>query len=167
MSAYLQASSKRVWSPIGQTPVVYTSPQRDCVKFYGALDVETGYEMALALPKMDGENTVHFLQHILSCLPHRPILLLWDRAPWHKGRARLFIEAHPHLAMIYFPPACPDLNPQEHVWKQTREAVGHLHDYRHISDLRLAFQNHLEQSLFPFNWIDKYLPAHSYESVFT
>lgn len=166
MSAYLQASSKRVWSLIGQTPVVYTSPQRDCVKFYGALDVETGYAMALALPKMDGENTVHFLQHILRCVPHRPILLLWDRAPWHKGIARLFVEAHPDLDMIYFPPACPELNPQEHVWKQTREAVGYLHDYRHVSALRLAFQNHLEHTLFSFNWIDKYLPSHSYESAF-
>lgn len=167
MSAYLQASLNRVWSPIGQTPVVYTSPQRDSVKFYGALDVETGYEIALALPKMDGDNTIHFLQHILSCIPHRPILLVWDRATWHKGRARLFIEAHPYLDMIYFPPACPDLNPQEHVWKQTREAVDHLHDYRHVSALRLAFQNYLEHTLFSFNWIDKYLPVHSYESAFT
>jgi transposase len=25
--------------------------------------------------------------------------------------------------MMYFPPACPDLNPQEHVWKLARDAV--------------------------------------------
>jgi transposase len=109
---------------------------------------------------------VHFLEHLVTCLPGRRILLLWDRAPWHKGAARAFIEAHPDLEMVYFPPGCPDLNPQEHVWKQTRDAVGHLWDYRHIGDLRQAFQTHLDTTLFHFDWIDKYLPARLYQSVF-
>ena len=167
MSVYLQASLRRVWSPMGQTPLVRTTPQRDSLKFYGALDVESGYEIALPLPKMDGEHTLHFLNHLLTCIPQRPILLLWDRATWHKGIARQFVEAHERLDMMYFPPACPDLNPQEHVWKKTREAVGHLRDYRHLSDLRLAFHNYLEQTSFQFNWIDKYLSGLSYTSVFT
>lgn len=165
MSVYLQTSLKRVWSPIGQTPIVRSTPQRDCLKLYGALDVESGYEVALGLPQMNGANTVHFLQHLLTCIPNRPILLLWDRATWHKGVARQFVEAHERLEMLYFPPACPELNPQEHVWKQTRDAVGHLHDYRHLSDLRQAFQQHLEQTTFHFNWIDKYFPIQSYNSV--
>jgi transposase len=37
---------------------------------------------------------------------------------------------------LYFPSGCPHLNPQEHVWKQTRQAVGYLRDYQHISQLR-------------------------------
>jgi transposase len=158
MSAYLQATLTRVWSPVGETPVVWVTPQRDHVHFYGALDVSSGQEVALALATMDSAHVLHFLNHILSCFPGRAILLLWDRAPWHKGQARQFIEAHPRLDMMYFPPGCPDLNPQEHVWKQVRDAVGHLHDYRHIGDLRQAFQTYLEGTFFRFNWIDKYLP---------
>ena len=46
---------------------------------------------------MNGENTIHFLQHILACIPDVPILLLWDRATWHKGLARHFVEAHERL----------------------------------------------------------------------
>ena len=166
MSAYLQATTTHVWSPVGQTPLVWVTPQRDCVHFYGALDVITGQEIALSLPRLDAEHTVHFLEHIVRCLPGRRILLLWDRAPWHKGAARLFIEAHPDLEMVYFPPGCPDLNPQEHVWKQTRDAVGHLWDYRHIGDLRKAFQSHLDHTLFHFHWVDKYLPPLLHQSVF-
>jgi transposase len=167
MSVYLQCSLCRVWSPIGQTPVIRSSPQRDSLKFYGALNVESGAEIALNLPKMNGENTIHFLQHILTCIPDVPSLLLWDRATWHKGIARHFVEAHERLDMLYFPPACPDLNPQEHVWKQTRDAVGHLRDYAHLSDLRLAFQSFLEQTQFCFQWIEKYFPIPSFTSVFT
>ena len=166
MSVYLRCSLCRVWSPIGQTPVIRSAPQRDSLKFYGALNVETGAQIALSLPAMNGENTIHFLQHILACIPDRPILLLWDRAPWHKGMARQFVEAHERLEMLYFPPACPDLNPQEHVWKLAREAVGHLRDYAHLSDLRRAFQTHLEETTFRFDWIEKYFPIPSYTSVF-
>jgi transposase len=163
MSAYLQATLTRVWSPVGQTPMVWVTPQRDHVHFYGALDVSSGQEVALALPRLDSEHTLHFLRHLLSCFPDRAILLLWDRAPWHKGRVvRQFVETQPHLEMGYFPPGCPDLNPQEHVWKQARDAVGHCHAYRHIGHLRQAFQAYLERTFFRFNWIDKYLPKACY-----
>lgn len=167
MSVYLQCSLCRVWSPIGQTPIVRSSPQRDSLKFYGALNVETGTEIALTLPTMNGENTLHFLQHLLTCIPDVPILLVWDRAPWHKGIVRQFVENHDRLDMLYFPTACPDLNPQEHVWKLARETVGHLRDYAHLSDLRQAFQTFLEQTPFCFRWIEKYFPIPSYTSVFT
>jgi transposase len=166
MSAYLQATLTRVWSPIGQTPYVWVTPQRECLHFYGALNVLSGQEVVLALPRLDGDHTIHFLEHLAACFPHRPILVLWDRAPWHKGKARRFIEAHPQFDMLYFPPGCPDLNPQEHVWKQTRQAVGHLCQYRHISALRQTFQSYMENTLFHFDWLANYLPPAFYESVF-
>ena len=165
MSAYLQATMTRVWAPSGQTPTVWVTPQRDCLHFYGALDVISGQEVALTLPKLDSDHTICFLEQIVSCFPGRPILLLWDRAPWHKGKARQFVEQHPQLDMLYFPPGCPDLNPQEHVWNQTREAVGHLWDYPHIGDLRRAFQSYLDKTFFRFDWIAQYLPAILYTSV--
>lgn len=158
MSAYLQATLTRVWSPRGQTPVVGVTPQRDALHFYGALDVIRGQEVALSLPKLDGDHTLHFLEHVASCFPGRALLLLMDRASWHKGKVRRFIDAHPQLDLIYFPPGCPDLNPQEHVWKHTRAAVGHLRDYRHLGNLRQAFQSHLDTTLFQVDWIAKYLP---------
>ena len=159
MSAYLQATGTRVWSPSGQTPHLFVTPQRDHLHFYGALDVFTGQEFALALPQMNTEATLCFIHHLLECLPHRPILFLLDRAPWHKGLVRHFIEAHPDLDMLYFPPGSPHLNPQEHVWKLTRQAVGHLHQWRDLAQLRQAFQHFLENTRFHFNWIEKFLPA--------
>ena len=167
MSVYWQCSLCHVWSPVGDTPIIRVTPKRDSLKFYGALDVESGKQFALSLPTMNGDATIHFLQHILGCIPDVPILLLWDRATWHKGIARQFVEAHDRLDMMYFPPACPELNPQEHVWKQARDAVGNLHDYQHLSDLRHAFQTFLEQTRFCFRWVEKFFPIPSYTSVFT
>jgi hypothetical protein len=130
------------------------------------VDVLSGQELALSLPKLDAEHTSHFLEHIVSCLPGRHLLFLWDRAPWHKGRARQFVQHHPDLDMLYFPPGCPDLNPQAHVWNLTRYAVGHLMNYQHSGDLRRAFQSHLENTRFRFDWIEKYLPLTLCHSVF-
>ena len=166
MSLYFQATLTRVWSPVGQTPITWVTPQRDHIHFYGALNVVSGQDVVLSLPRLDSENTIHFLEHVASCFPGQAVLLLWDRAPWHKGKARQFVETHQQFDMIYFPPACPDLNPQEHVWKQTRDAVGHLCDYRHLADLRRTFQAHLDNTLFQFVWIDKYRPKAFYQSVF-
>jgi transposase len=159
MSLYFQATLTRVWAPVGQTPQVLVASQRQYVNFYGALDVLTGREIALSLPRQNGDMTIHFLLHILACFPTQPILLLWDRASWHKGIARQFVEQHPRLEMLYFPVACPDLNPQEHVWKLTRDAISHNHPYPHFGDLRQAFHHHLETTCFKFQWIEKYLPA--------
>jgi transposase len=91
---------------------VQVSPQRDHQHFYGALNLNTGQEIGLSLPELSTKATLHFLEHLLACLPTQPILLFMDHAPWHKARpVQDFIAAQPRLDVIYFPPACPDLNP--------------------------------------------------------
>ena len=69
MSLYFQATLRRVWNPVGQTPHVRVASQRTYVNFYGALDVLSGQEIALSLPRQNAQMTIHFLQHILTCLP--------------------------------------------------------------------------------------------------
>ena len=164
MSLYFQATLTRVWSPVGQTPLVRVTPQRDLVHFYGALNLRTGQEIALSLPQQTTETTVHFLRHMLDCLPDCPILLLLDRAPWHRGQAlRDFLHQEPRLQLMYFPPACPDLNPQEHVWDQARDAVGHNHDFTDFGRLRSAFSRFLNTTLFHIVFLSHYAPIMLYE----
>jgi transposase len=160
MSLYFQATVTRVWSPVGQTPVVRVSPQRDHIHYYGALNVHTGHEIALPVPFQSSEMTAHFLQHMLACYPKQPILLLWDRAPWHKGQAvqRLLADT-PRLHTLHFPPACPDLNPQEHVWSQARDAISHNHTQTDFGRLKSAFLDYLSRTVFRFDWLETYAPS--------
>jgi transposase len=159
MSLYFQATTTRVWSRVGQTPLVRVSPQRDCVHFYGALNVRTGHEVALPLPEQTSATTAHFLSHLLTCYPTQPMLLLWDRAQWHKGAAlKHMLDATPRLETVFFPPACPDLNPQEHVWSQARANVSHNHTFTEFARLKTAFLNFLSNTLFRFDWLATYAP---------
>jgi transposase len=134
MSLYFQATLTRVWAPVGQTPIVAVQPQRDHVHFYGALNLRDGRETALRSSDATSQLTANFLMILLMLYP-QPILLLLDRAPWHFGLVTDLIEQTDRLQVIYFPPACPDLNPQEHVWERARDAISHNHTYRQFQPL--------------------------------
>ena len=160
MSLYFQATLTRVWSPIGQTPVVRITPQRDHAHFYGALELRLGREIAVTALEETTEVTADFVRLLLLLFPTQPILLLLDRAPWHHGLALDEVLAeNPRLELIYFPPACPDLNPQEHVWEQARDHVGHNHGYPQFPMLIDDFETYLNETPFETNFMQKYASA--------
>lgn len=159
MSLYFQATMTRVWAPRGQTPTIRVATQRDHVHFYGGLNVRSGHELALNLPMQSGEMTCHFLDHVQTAYPGRALLILWDRAKWHKGNVvQDYLAEHPHIETLHFPPGCPQLNPQEHVWERTRDAVSHNHTRTNFPALVQAFRRHIEATCFQFEWIEKYVP---------
>ena len=161
-SLYLQASLMRVWSPTGQTPLVKAAANRDSTHFYGTLNLATGEEIVLRSDLMTADVSALFLQQVLAAYPGLSILLLWDRAPWHQGAAiRSVLAANPRLEILSFPPGCPELNPQEHVWKATREAVSHNHTYAKLPELATVFETHLTKTRFPCTLLDK----HGYREI--
>jgi len=156
-SLYLQATTAAVWAPRGQTPVVRADPGRSKVNFYGTLNLRTGQEIVMRASVMNSEATALHLQQVLAAYPDVPILLLWDRAPWHAGPAvTSVLQANPRLELMRLPVAAPDLNPQEHVWKETRRAVSHNHEFRRLPDLVDRFEQHLTSRAFACSLLDKH-----------
>jgi transposase len=155
MSLYFQATLTRVWAPVGQTPIVAVHPQRDHLHFYGALNLRDGREIAFSAPETTSTLTTNFLMLLLMLYP-QPILLLLDRASWHFGEVTDLIEQTDRLQVLYFPPACPDLNPQEHVWERARDAISHNHTYRQFQPLIERFETYLNDTLFSTNFMDAY-----------
>jgi transposase len=161
-SLYLQTSLRRVWSPTGHTPVVKSAANRDNTHFYGALNRVSGHAVVLRCDLMKAAATALYLTMVLLVYPDVPILLLWDRAPWHRGLAiRQILAANPRLEILWFPPGCPELNPQEQVWKATREAVSHNHSRPKLSELAEAFETHLTDTRFPCSLLEK----HGYQEL--
>lgn len=158
MSLYFQSSLTYVWAPCGQTPIIGVYPQRDHVHFYGALNLYDGRQVALPALEQTSVTTANFVM-ILLMLYSQPILLLLDRAPWHFGDdMRLLREENDRLHLLFFPPACPDLNPQEHVWAQARDAISHNHTYRRFEHLLHDFEVYLNETLFHTAFFDDYSP---------
>lgn len=161
-SLYLQATLQVVWAPIGQTPVVRVDPGRDHLHFYGALNLQNGQEVVMRSPIMNGATSLLFLHKLVAAYPDQPILLLWDRAPWHRGPAiRQFLADHPAVEIFYLPPGSPDLNPQEHVWKDARRHVSHNHTVKKLDRLADQFEAHLTTTSFCCSLLDQ----HDYKRI--
>lgn len=156
-SLYLQATTTAVWAPTGQTPVVRADPSRRKTNFYGTLNLQTGTEIVSRASVMNSEATAQHLETVLDTIPDRPILLLWDRAPWHRGAAiQAVLDANPRLELMRLPVAAPDLNPQEHVWKAARRAVSHNHRTKELATLADRFETYLTSHAFPCSLLDCY-----------
>lgn len=156
-SLYLQATTMAVWAPRRQTPVVRLDPGRAKVNFYGTLNLHTGADIVTQTTQMNAATTAEHLQQVLAAYPDVPILLLWDRAPWHSGQPiRDVLAAHPRLEIFWLPTASPELNPQEHVWKATRRAVSHNHRLNRLPNLADQFHEHLTSNTFRSSFLDRY-----------
>lgn len=154
---YLQATTTAVWAQVGATPTVRVDAGRAKTHFYGTLSLQTGQELVTRSDKMNSTITAVHLQTILDAHPDRPILLIWDRAPWHRGAAvRDLLAANPRLEILYLPTAAPDLNPQEQVWKATRRAVSHNHTVPDLPALADQFEAHLRTTTFTSTVLSKY-----------
>jgi transposase len=149
-SLYHQATLMRAWNAVGQTPLIKVTAQRTMTHFYGALNLATGKATVMRATRMNSAVTALFLLKLLAAYPDQPILLLWDRAKWHLGAAvKAVLNHHGRLQILFFPPASPELNPQEHVWKATREAISHNHTQPYFATLADEFEHHLDTSPFP------------------
>jgi hypothetical protein len=158
MSLYCQATLTRGWAPVGQTPLVSVHPQRDGQPFYGALNRRTGREIALRAPEQTSEMTANFVMGRLMRYA-QPILLLLDRAAWHFGDAmRRLLAATDRVQGVHFPPACPDLNPQEHVGERARDVISHHHGYRRFDALLDDLETFLNATPLETNFMRKYAP---------
>ena len=106
---------------------------------------------------MNAEVSAQHLEMLLEANPDVPIILFWDRAPWHRGKPiDKVLEENSRLEIIFFPTASPDLNPQEHVWKAVRREVSHNHLEVRLPELAVRFFNKLNSSTFKSSFLDKY-----------
>jgi transposase len=154
-SLYLPATTMRVWAPRGQTPVVRAAAGREKTSFYGTLNLCTGAEIVMPSARLNAEATAAHLEQILAAHPNVPLLLLWDRAPWHRGAAiQAVLEANPRLDLVRLPVAAPELNPQEHVWKATRQAGSRNQTAADLATLADRFKAHLTTTMFPTSFLE-------------
>ena len=106
---------------------------------------------------MNAEVSAQHLEMLLEANPDVPIILFWDRAPWHRGQPiDQVLKENPRLEIIFFPTASPDLNPQEQVWKAVRKSVSHNHLEVRLPELADRFLNKLLSSTFKSAFLEKY-----------
>ena len=76
---------------------------------------------------------LHLDQIVAETPDGRHAILVLDRGAWHTTKK---LKTHDKMTLIYLPPASPELNPTEQLWRQLREdslANRSFTDYEDIS----------------------------------
>ncbi len=134
------------WNGKGQTPIIKVDRKKgDAVSFYAGLSLKTKREVAyLTKERQTGHETCFFLNEIKKNYQGKgTVLLVWDGARHHMGEVKGWLQKNPGVVELFnFPPYCPDINPQEHVWKALRAELAtivHRVPYTQLIDRACRF----------------------------
>ena len=81
--------------------------------------------------------TLNFLKRIHKREPK--LLMIWDKAPNHKARTVQEYIKTQNIKQIYFPTACPELNPMEQGWHTLKKTTANTH-YPKLTNYKKATQ---------------------------
>ncbi len=125
-------------APRGHTPVLYKQLTRDHLSVMSAITPEGKLLMIEQQRAFKGPDVVRFLKHALRQIPGK-LLVVWDGAPIHRGRAVKEFLAEGAAARVQLerlPSYAPELNPDEGVWKHLKCVELKNVCCRSISELR-------------------------------
>jgi len=141
----------RQWGVKGQQPrVLADTAHRERVTLFGAVNWKTG-ELTGAVADRGNRTTFRaFLDQILAAYPKQKILLILDNVRFHHAKdIQAFLEIEPRLDFIFLPAYSPELNPQEWVWRQLRQAVTYNATYAKFTDELKAVHDWLKTYRLP------------------
>jgi transposase len=141
---------RRAWFVKGEKPrgIFFWSNKK--LNIFGALidGKEFFYEF------YDSMNTLTykaFLREFIKTLPKRKkYVFLFDNAPYHKSSSivKFLKEFDKKIAVEFFPPYSPELNPTETCWKTIRSNVTNSTYYPTLDKMQDAIEEFLDGHLF-------------------
>jgi len=148
---------QKVWLPVDKPAFIEDTAKRKRVHLYGFLNIQNGVAIAFKTKSQCGEVTVTILKKLAELHPKKRIVIFWDNASWHKSQTvREYLKTTKSFKLYNFPPYAPDLNPQEHVWKEVREKTLNNKLIRNIDDAAKSAVDFINNSLFKY----KFFGAH-------
>ena len=161
---------RRVWRRKGQRPIVKVQHRYKWVYLYGFVCPSSGQTFWLLLP------TVSIVAYTLALVefaralgagPDKRVILVLDQAGWHISERVVIPEG---LHLVFLPPYSPELQPAEHLWQLSDEAIAnrHFQDLAELMDTqaercqKLQEQPELIRNRTHFHW----WPEHSHNSSY-
>jgi putative transposase len=109
---------KYCWCFPGHRPSVPCHHIREYRYAYGAVEPLSGESFFLIMPRCDTVCMNVFLRELSNTYPDDLILLVCDGASWHRANALVIPQ---NIRLIFLPPATPEMNPMEQIWKELRK----------------------------------------------
>jgi len=110
---------KYCWCYPGLRPGVPSQHIREYRYAYGAVDPLYGDSFFLVLPYSNTDCMNIFLDELSKAYSDDYIVMPCDQATWHRSKS-LIIPSN--IQIFYLPPATPELNPIEQIWRELRKS---------------------------------------------
>jgi transposase len=157
----LQPLRRRVWAPIGQTPLQHAWDRHDRITALAAVTrAPWASRLGLYYELLDhNANTADVARFLREIHAHvrRPIILVCDRLSVHRSAVRqLWNEGVSWLQVEWLPAYAPDLDPVEDVWNQSKYGAlanfipEDVHQLHKVLDRLLETYHHQPQRLHSF-----------------
>ena len=116
----------RTWGDVGHTPKVLATNKRGGYNILSTVTAQGVMNYSISDGSVDSFRYVKFLKQLIKGRK-KPLIIIADRASFHKSKeVRNFVRANRTRIRIYFlPKYSPELNPDEHVWRNIKdEKIG-------------------------------------------
>jgi transposase len=110
------------WVPKGCVPSVARQMIREYIYAYSAISPQTGDCYSMIAPHCNTDSMNCFLDLFTSNYKDYRIVLILDKAGWHKSKTLRLPE---NLLLLHLPPYSPELNPVELLWREIRRKFFH------------------------------------------
>jgi len=148
-----EAVIRRAWLCKGERTIVKVNRDRASQSYLGLLNQKTfGCEL-YDMPWQNQTEVLAVMRRFLDAHPGKKIAIVWDNAPFHKGReiraalskGGLLERVH----LIALPPHAPDHNPIEHVWNVAKGEIANI-QHETFDQTKHAFSTFIAGHPFPY-----------------
>ena len=101
---------------------------------FAALNPRTGHCVLLRCFRQRQQDFQAFLRHLRRHYGGRPVWLLLDKASIHQALASQRLAARLGITLLWLPKQCPELNPQDHLWKELKRLIVANRQFETIDD---------------------------------
>jgi transposase len=149
----LEALMRRAWLTRGERTVVRVDRKREAQSFIGFLNQKSFSCETYRLQWQNQEEVLKAFKAFLKKHPGKRLCVVWDNAPFHKGKGiRQALSKGGLLERVHLvamPPYAPDENPIEKVWKDAKAVVANVQHDR-LATVTDLFEKHIRSRKFKY-----------------
>ena len=122
----MSTHSGSTWGDVGHTPKVLATNKRGGYNILSIVTAQGAMNYSISEGSVDSSRYIKFLKQLISGR-EKPLIIIADRASFHKSKkVREFVRENRARIRVYFlPKYSPELNPDEHVWRNIKdERIG-------------------------------------------
>lgn len=154
------------WGKKGRRTEIPITNEKIRQTYFGCINIVDGKAIAVKYPKGDGENSVRFLKHIVSLFTGKKIILLWDKATYHrcekvkdylKETNKGLSKKDWKLTLELLPTAAPEENPMETIWLKGKNFVRSMcEECKTFLDVTRVFEKYISSNIFSFEKMNNF-----------